>query len=125
MKKLPKFVDILGTRYKINYQTEKENDGLLGCRGYCEFYTKEIFVNKKLFMDNKKGEYSECFKDLWKMGLEVLRHEIIHAFIFESGLWNNCEWARNEEMTDWIALQFPKLEKCFKSIEVKQKIFCK
>jgi hypothetical protein len=69
VKNFPKFVDILGTRYKINYQTEKENDGLLGCRGYCEFYTKEIFVNKKLFMDNKKGEYSENFKDLWKMEL--------------------------------------------------------
>jgi hypothetical protein len=109
---LPKEVNILGTTYKIIYQTRKENESLISARGYCEFYTKEIFVDKQLFMDNKKGEYSEGFKDLYKMGYEVLRHEIIHAFVFESGLWNNCSWATNEEMTDWLALQFPKLNEC-------------
>lgn len=116
--KLPEKANILGTEYKINYQSEDENSKLLEARGYCEFYTKEIFVNKKLFTNNNKGDYSEYFKDLYKLGYEVLRHEIIHCFIFESGLWNNCEWARNEEMTDWIAIQFPKLNECFKSLGV-------
>jgi hypothetical protein len=48
---------------------------------------------------------------------KVLRHEIIHAFMYESGLWENSHdvegWAQNEEMTDWIAIQFPKMQKAF------------
>ena len=42
-----------------------------------------------------------------------LRHEIIHAFLFESGLAENSEWAQNEEMVDWIAKQGPKLIKAW------------
>ena len=38
-----------------------------------------------------------------------LRHEIVHAFLFESGLAENSEWAYNEEMVDWIAKQGPKI----------------
>ena len=33
-----------------------------------------------------------------------LRHEIAHAFLHESGLSSNSEWAMNEEIVDWIAL---------------------
>ena len=37
----PKKVNILGTEYKIIYQTKEENESLLECRGYVEFYTKD------------------------------------------------------------------------------------
>ena len=51
----------------------------------------------------------------------VIRHEIIHAFLFESGLAQNTNdvesWAMNEEMVDWLAIQFPKLLKAFKEAE--------
>ena len=36
-------------------------------------------------------------------------HEIVHAFLHESGLSSNSEWAMNEEIADWIALQLPKI----------------
>lgn len=47
-----------------------------------------------------------------------LRHEIIHAFLFESGLSSNTNccfgaWAEYEEMVDRIAIQFPKILKVF------------
>jgi predicted SprT family Zn-dependent metalloprotease len=50
---------------------------------------------------------------------EVMRHEIVHAFLYESGLGYsthipNCAWAVNEEMVDWIAIQTPKMAKVFK-----------
>lgn len=48
---------------------------------------------------------------------KVLRHEIVHAFLFESGIDSSSEWARNEEIVDWIALQFPKLLDAFKETE--------
>ena len=45
----------------------------------------------------------------------TLRHEIIHAFLFESGL-QTCAftiegpWAENEEMIDWFANMIPKMK---------------
>ena len=56
------------------------------------------------------------------MGVSI-RHEVVHAFLEESGL-SDCSlrpemaWARNEEMVDWIAIQFPKMLEAFKWLEV-------
>ena len=44
---------------------------------------------------------------------KVLRHEIIHAFMHESGLGENSTYARDEELVDWIAFQFSKMLKAF------------
>jgi hypothetical protein len=41
-----------------------------------------------------------------------MRHELVHAFLFESGLHNDS-WAANEAAVDWIANQFPKILKAF------------
>lgn len=51
-----------------------------------------------------------------------MRHEITHAFFFESGLQESslqyCNgWAENEEMVDWVAVQFPKMLQVFKEAE--------
>lgn len=48
----------------------------------------------------------------------TIRHEIVHAILFESGLDHNADWPRNEEIIDWIAIQFPKLLEIFKSLKV-------
>lgn len=50
---------------------------------------------------------------------QVLRHEIVHAFLNESGLVYNSNfsmqgWATNEEMVDWIAWNGEKLHKAWK-----------
>ena len=47
---------------------------------------------------------------------KVLRHEIIHAYLGESGLRSSSEWAENEEMVDWFAIQFPKILKTFSEL---------
>ena len=50
---------------------------------------------------------------------ETLRHEIIHAFLDESGL-QGCAltldgaWSKNEEMVDWFALLGPKIAAAWK-----------
>jgi len=87
-------------------ELEKENLILYQHDGWCDFYKKEIIIEKTLFEN----------ENFYKRGYEVLRHEIIHAFIFESGLNVNCDWAKNEELVDWIALQFPKLNKCMEKL---------
>ena len=55
-------------------------------------------------------------EDVAKYRKQVIRHELIHAFLCESGLHENCEW-HNEEMVDWLAMQAPKLQKIFKETE--------
>ena len=59
--------------------------------------------------------------DLNSYTKKVLRHEIIHAFLYESGLWNNSgdveAWAQSEEMTDWFSIQFPKILRAFQEVK--------
>ena len=50
--------------------------------------------------------------DLEHYKRKVIRHELLHAVLFESGLSCNS-WGENEEIVDWFAIQFPKLEALF------------
>lgn len=115
---LPDKVNVLGTEYKICYRTSEIDPKLENNDGYCEIYNKEICIDRKLFEPNNDPK---LLARLDIQGLKVLRHEIIHAFVSESGLWENSEWARNEEMTDWIAKQFPKMNKVFSELNIADK----
>ena len=115
-------INILGTSYQIKYKNEQEDEYLKQKNGYCDFTTKEIVCIK--FNDEDKnivGAYGN-FNEIEK---EVLRHEIIHAFIYESGLWGNTyganHWATNEEMTDWFAIQSPKIFEVYKKLNILDK----
>lgn len=104
-------IDILGTKYKVIFASEKERPYLNEADGYMDHSTKEIIIGKF-----EKGPMS--IEDLESYTKKVLRHEIIHAFLYESGLWNNSgnveAWAQSEEITDWMAIQFPKILQTFK-----------
>lgn len=110
-----KKVNILGTEYSIFVDDPdcpelKEKD----YSGYCAFTAKEIHVEDYSTDEDWKNETEDIRKAQSDV---VLRHEIIHAFLFESGLAQNTNdieaWAVNEEMVDWLAIQFPKLLKAF------------
>lgn len=106
-----KTVHILGTEYKIliieegDYRYDRDADG------WCDVQAKEILIY------NYKQDIISV-KDLVAYQRKVLRHEIIHAFLYESGLWQNCTgskcWAKNEEMVDWFAIQEPKIHSAYK-----------
>lgn len=54
---------------------------------------------------------------------KTLRHEIMHAFLNESGLSDSSNrfdgaWAKNEEMVDWLAIQTPKIYKTFQKLNI-------
>ncbi len=117
--KLPDSVNVLGTEYKIFYKTEKDDQELKECRGYTEPCTKEIYINTVWLGIPRDNEDPKTFmKDIYKEGLKVIRHELVHAFILESGLCECCDWARNEELVDWLARQFPKMKDCFEKIGI-------
>ena len=49
---------------------------------------------------------------------QVIRHEVVHAFFCESGLENNSDFATNEELVDWIAIQIPKICEVMNSLGI-------
>ena len=103
-------INILGTEYTVRFVPEEEDAGLKDCDGYCDETAKEIVVKQY-----KRGE-SGSKKNLDLQEQKNHRHEIIHAFLFESGLAENSEWAQNEEMVDWFAKQAPKLIKACQEV---------
>lgn len=104
-------IDILGSQYTIKRQNQIENATLRTADGYCDDTLKLIVVSNDDATDaDSKGDMDAVRK-------KQLRHEIIHAFLFESGLAENSDWAQNEEVIDWIAIQFPKLARAFEEAE--------
>lgn len=97
-------IDILGVEYTIKEQSADENETLRNCDGYCDWTTKEIVVER---------EMTGTLGDMESYICKVLRHEIVHAFLFESGLAESsgeaAAWATNETMVDWIARQGEKI----------------
>lgn len=97
-------INILGTVYTVKKQSENENPRLEDCDGYCDWTTKEIVVAREVC--GNLGNMN-CYVR------KVIRREIVHAFMLESGL-HECSgetnaWACNETMVDWVARQGPKI----------------
>lgn len=112
MKFLTK-VNVLGENYKIITETSSKDKPILSnADGIIDFTTKEIFIAT---IDDGNPNNMQNIKTYEK---QVIRHELIHAFLFESGLDVNSDWARNEEIVDWIAIQFPKLSNVFNDIGI-------
>ena len=108
-------VNVLGTVYKIKYIPSLDGRG-----GETDFYTKEIRISEQ---EAVPAAYKT--DNLKEMQRHVLRHELIHAFLFESGMDQSSAaheaWAVNEEMIDWMAIQMPKIMAAYDSI-VKQRL---
>lgn len=101
-----KKVKILGTEWTVKFDTKDSNSLLDNLDGYCDGLAKTIVIEK-----NCSEEITQNNEERIRV---ATRHEVIHAFLYESGLWTDslvCKgaWAMNEEMVDWIAIQFPKI----------------
>lgn len=106
-------VQILGTDYDIFIDVDPEQmpEGADGC------LDQSICMIKVVQMGDASRD---TLADLDEYRNKVLRHEITHAFLYESGLWNNSgsaeTWATNETIVDWFAIQSPKIFKVFKEL---------
>lgn len=93
------WVDILGTRWAV----VSENFGNKDFDGLTDFTTRTIKVR------NDNVQEFDNFKELYK---RTVRHEVLHAFMIESGLdsnFNHPEYGHDETFIDWVAIQFPKI----------------
>lgn len=104
-------VNILGQYYEIEIQTEKENPKLIENAGICEFYSKKIII-----CDMEETE--ETLENFDKYIEKVIRHEIVHAFMFESGLDCQSKWGRDEELIDFLSIQIPKISKVYNDLNL-------
>lgn len=115
-------VNVLGTEYTIETHKVSEDEYLKENRlsGYCGEEDKLIVVADMSEKEYFAGMDEQCQKIYWK---RTLRHEIIHAFLNESGLSDcastpECAWAKHEEMVDWFAIQSPKIFKMFTELDL-------
>ena len=111
-------VNILGTKYKIEGYKPEEDQMLTDRKlvGFCDS-TLKIIKYTIWHDDETYNKYYGGDPTAIKDENEVIRHEILHAFLYESGLGIcSCEcdaWAKNEEMVDWFAIQSPKIFKAY------------
>lgn len=112
-----KKVSILGTQYTVILDSDEEKyTGLKKADGYIDITVKQIIVKDKFETE------SDTMKNLDTVIKANLRHEIIHGFLYESGLdWNSHKvnaWAVEEEIVDFFALQFPKIVSVYNELGV-------
>lgn len=104
-------INVLGTEYSVYSSVPRDCDPYLEqCDGYFDKTVKRIVV---------AGIEDGCeLGDFEAYRKTNLRHELIHAFFYESGLDGNSRWGNGEDdhpeqTVQWIAIQFPKLMKAF------------
>lgn len=106
-------INVLGTEYTIHEFTRAQDKSLNDCDGYCDKTSKKIVVCAK---------DDDCDLENFKIyQKKTLRHEIIHAFHFESGIDNNFinqQYGFSETIVDWIAIQAPKFLKIFEELGI-------
>lgn len=106
-------LNILGSEWDVEYRNVDADPILLdGNGGYTDSSINLIVISNR-----KQDDEVADFKEIQK---RYLRHEIIHAFLYESGLgesFTHPDYGHEETMVDWIAIQFPKILEVFKEAD--------
>lgn len=100
-------INILGEEYTIVVLSREELD-TPNALAYTDSANRKIVLNRDSDYEVTNPEFHIK---------STIRHEIVHAFLYESGL-DTCShapeaWGRSEEIVDWIAIQSPKMCKVF------------
>lgn len=110
-------INVLWMEYRIETHKVSEDSYLEENKlaGYCGEEEKLIVVadmSEEKYFTGMDEKAQEAYRK------KTLRHEIMHAFLNESGLSDSSNqyggaWAKNEEMVDWFAIQSPKIFKVY------------
>ena len=102
-------INVLGTVYEIKYVELKDEN----IDGDCDSTAHLIRI---------RSDNTNDVKNMDELQKVTLRHEIIHAFLFESGLgfsWQHPEQFGHDETTvDWFARLSPKIFKVFQELGI-------
>ena len=97
-------IKILGEEWTVSLRAQSEDDYLETRDGYTDISCKTMVIG----LQPEDAELKNPTVYLRK----VLRHEIIHAFMFESGLaenWSHPAMGQEELTVDWFAIQMHKI----------------
>lgn len=92
-------VSILGAVWTVRSATETEEPRLEGVNGFTDWTTRTICLEK-----NTQGNIGSIKTYM----NQVIRHEVVHAFMYESGLGDSFEhkdYGQEETIVDWFAFQ--------------------
>lgn len=114
-------ISVLGTDYTIRFVESGESEYMerMHYGGLCDGDSHEILI---LLLKTCEEWEKDPDEKIEAKQREIIRHELTHAFLNESGLRYNSHtpdgaWAKNEEMVDWFAIQFPKMLKAFEQAD--------
>lgn len=106
----PRTINVMGTDIRVEFRKSADDKRLSHADGYFDHSTGLIVV---LIPEPDEN----TVENLERYQKQVLRHELTHAFLHESGLsvssGSTDAWASNEEMVDWFAIQSPKIFRVF------------
>ena len=105
-------INILGTKWTLEIVRQEDDKYLKTADGYADKTLRKIVVCGFPPDDSELGDWEPYVK-------KCIRHEIIHAYLFESGLHENFqhpEAGHDETYVDWVSVQFPKLMKTFQEV---------
>lgn len=92
-------VSLLGRLYEIKEETPSTDARLKNADGYCDSSIGVCVIDKMDSVEENSLKYLSAFKQ------KVIWHELIHAFLTESGLREQCNWATGQQRKWWTGLQ--------------------
>lgn len=96
-------VNILGSEWTVRSATETEEPRLENKNGFTDWTARLICLEREL-----QGDIGSMETYMNK----VIRHELIHAFMDESGFgdcFEHKDFGQEETVVDWFAYQMPKI----------------
>lgn len=106
-------VSVMGVAWTLVSRKKTEDDRLEEVSGYTD-PSKRLIV----LLDAQPDRWS--LGDMHQDLQATIRHELIHAFLYECGLWTDsleCDhWAMNEEMVDWFAMKLPAIAQACRAV---------
>lgn len=106
-------VDILGEEYSLLFSDSSKDKILKTAKGYCDVYSKRIIIG---YIENPDYQTTTDYLNYYN---SVLRHELAHAFLYESG--DNYEEYNQEEMCNWLAVIAPKMMNIYEQCKIINK----
>ena len=101
-------IKVLGTEYLLLIGDKNELQMSPENVGECYNYTKEIKVSTEELKEHKKS-----VGGMYRALLEVVIHELTHAFLYESGRTSDsCE----EWIAEWLSVNFTKINEVVNDI---------
>ena len=112
--KLDCVVQIMGHPWRVKICTKESEPRLEEITGLADWTSHFIGISDP-------DDHEDCDLDNPKEFVKkIARHEIVHAFLFESGLaeeWKHPEFGHEEMIIDWLAFKLPEIWDVVRAVE--------